>query len=1075
MTQQDSALILVVDDDDLTRIYLRDLLSTEGYQVTEASNGLEALAVYSHHQPDLVLLDALMPVMDGFTCCAQLQKLPHADKTPILMITALYDEGSVAQAFAVGATDFITKPIHGTVLSQRVRLLIQANRTMQELRQQTEQAKLREAQLQLALEAACMGAWDWDISSNKITWSDNKEALLGLEKGAFDGTYPSFVRSIHPQDRDCVCYAIKQTVKTGAEYDIEFRVVLPDGSIRWLASKGVVLRDASGAPVRMSGVSLDITKHKQAEEKLESHAQQQQILAELSQIALAGRDLSHLMNSCVRLVAQCLQIESCKVLELLPDTDTLLLRAAVGEQQSLQIESEPPLLGGVSIVIHGKEKPFGVLGVYTTQEHTFTKEDIYFLEAIANVLATAIERQRVEDALKKSEERLSLALKGNNDGIWDWNLKTNEVFFSARWQEMLGYAEGEMSNDLDELFTRVHPDDLEAVRQAISEHFAKKSQFYISEHRIRCKDGTYKWILDRGQAVWDAEGNVVRMASSHTDITERKLAQEQLRMSEERFGIVARATNDAVWDWDLLTNQVWWNLAVERLFGYSTEEVNVNPYWWLENLHPDDRHRIATDMRAVIDSGQQFWSNEYRFRRSDGSYADIFDRGYVVHDHTGKPVRMIGGMMDISDRKRTQAELQRQNLRSQLFADVTLKIRQSLRIEEILQTSVTEVQKLLQTDRVLILRLRSNGSFIPVREAVVPGLPVLLGQEITDPCFSETYIQKYRLGYIGVINDIYQADIEPCHIELLTQFAVRANLVVPIFRQNQLWGLLIAHECIHPREWTEWEIELLRQLADQIGIALAQSQILEQETRQRLELARSNEELQQFAFIASHDLQEPLRKIKAFGERLKAISGHNLTEQGRDYLQRIHNATERMERLINDLLQLSRVTTKAQPFITVDLAEITQEVLSDLEVRIQQTGGYVEVGELPTIKADPLQMRQLLQNLIGNALKFHRQQVPPVVKISSQLCHQPTNKVSVGWEMCQIIIADNGIGFEEKYLDRIFSIFQRLHSRKDYEGTGIGLAVCRKIVERHHGSITAQSQPGAGSRFIVTLPLNLST
>ncbi|AFY34286.1 PAS domain-containing protein [Calothrix sp. PCC 7507] len=972
MTQQDSALILVVDDDDLTRIHLCDLMEEAGYQVAEASNGSEAIATCIRLKPDLVLLDALMPVMDGFTCCAELQKLPNADTTPIVMITALYDQASVTAAFAVGATDLITKPIQWPVLSQRVRRLLEANRTMQELRQQTEAAKRREAQLQIALEAAQMGAWDWDITTNKVTWSDHKAALLGLEKDAFDGTYEGFIRSIHPQDRDFVNYSVMQAIEAGAEYDIEFRAVLPDGSIRWLVSKGVVWRDASGVAVRMSGVDMDITKRKQAAEKLESYAQQQAIVAELSQIALADTDLSRLMNLCVTLVAQCLKIHSCQVLELLPDGNTLMLKAEVGWQQepvnnvafSTRFSPEPILsenlyteklfletsllddqqrMGNVSVVIHGKEIPFGVLRAHTNKKSTFTKDDIYFLQAVANVLATAIERHRVEEALKKSEER---------------------------------------------------------------------------------------------------------------------------------FQIVARATNDAVWDWDLLTYQVWWNLAVEKLFGYSTAEVNSNPYWWLENLHPDDKYRIATHMRAVIDSGEKFWSNEYRFRRSDGSYAEIFDRGYVVHDDTGKPVRMIGGMVDITESKRAQAELERQNWRSQLFADVTLKIRQSLRIEEILPTSVTEVQQLLHADRVLILRLKSDGSFIVVEEAVVLGLPVLLGQHIIDPCFWEKYIEKYRQGNICVINDIYQTDIQPCHIELLAKFAVRANLVVPIFRQNQLWGLLITHQCTHSREWTDWEIQLLRQLADQIGIALAQSYILEQETRQRKELTRSNEELQQFAFIASHDLQEPLRKIKTFGERLKATCGATLTEQGLDYLERMQNAAERMETLIEDLLKLSRVTTKAQAFVPVDLAQITKEVLSDLEVRIQQTRGHVEVGELPIIKADPLQMRQLLQNLIGNALKFHCQQVPPVVKIYSQLLNNQLDKVVISSELCQIIVEDNGIGFEEKYLDRIFNVFQRLHSRRDYEGTGMGLAICRKIAEIHHGSITAESTLGKGTRFIVTLPVN---
>jgi light-regulated signal transduction histidine kinase (bacteriophytochrome) len=307
-------------------------------------------------------------------------------------------------------------------------------------------------------------------------------------------------------------------------------------------------------------------------------------------------------------------------------------------------------------------------------------------------------------------------------------------------------------------------------------------------------------------------------------------------------------------------------------------------------------------------------------------------------------------------------------------------------------------------------------------------------------------------------------------MEFLQQFDVKANLVVPILLQNQLWGLLIAHQCTHPRIWTTWETELLSQLANQIGIALAQAKLLERETRQRLELTRSNEELQQFAFVASHDLQEPLRKIKAFGDRLKATCSDNISQQGLDYIDRMANASQRMQSLIEDLLMLSRITTRAQPFVPVNLVQVIAEVLSDLEVRLQQTGGQVEIHDLPIINADPVQIRQLLQNLIGNALKFHHPQISPVVKIYSQMLSKPN-----GNEYCQIIIEDNGIGFDEKYLDRIFNVFQRLHGRSEYEGTGIGLAICRKIVERHQGNITAHSQPGHGAKFIVTLPLNITS
>lgn len=1094
-------LVLVVDDDALTRLQLRSLLQKEGYKIAEAINGEQALNVYSKIQPDIVLLDALMPMLDGFTCCSQLQTLPGGTETPVLMITALDDEASVERAFAAGASDYITKPINWQVLRQRVRRLLEARHAMQKLRQQTQQAQSREAQLRMALEAASMSTWDWDIPNNKLTWSDNLKALFRLESA----TYEAFLQRVHPQDRDFVNSSVMQTLQEGAEYDIEIRIVGHHGMICWVASKGVVFRDSSGVAVRMTGVGMDITKRKQAEEALEVHANRQALVAELSQLALAGIDLTTLMHETVTLVAQSLKVEYCKVLELLSDGDALVLRAGVGWQPGLvgyatvgagmdsqagytlhsqepvivsDLRTEtrfkgPPLLhkhqviSGLSVVIHGKERPFGVLGAYTTTQRTFSKDDTYFLQAVANVLATAIERHRAEDALRESEQRWQLALRGNSDGIWDWNVKTNEVFFSTRSKEMLGYSEHEIGNNLDEWMSRVHPDDMTRVTRVIQDHFAKKTPFYISEYRVRCQDGSYKWILDRGQALWDDEGTVVRMVGSHTDITERKLAEEKLQESEERFQILARATNDAVWDWDLLTDQMWWNDSVQTLFGYSPESVKSEATWWHEQIHSDDRERIVSDIHAVINSNQHFWSNEYRFRRANGSYAYIFDRGYVVHDNTGKPVRMIGAMMDISERKRVQEELQRQNLRSQLFADVTLKIRQSLQIDEILQTTVKEVQKLLYADRVLIFRLLNDGSGTVVQEAVVPGVLAVLGRNLNDPCFIEDYVQKYRHGRISAVSDVEHGGVEPCYVQFLKQFSVKANLVVPILLKNHLWGLLIAHQCTQPRQWTSWEISLLRHLGDQIGIALAQAQLLEQETRHSQELTRSNEELQQFAFIASHDLQEPLRKIKTFGERLKATCGDALTEQGYDYLERMQNATRRMQALIEDLLTLSRVTTRGQPFVPVDLTQVTQEVLSDLEVRIQQSGAYVEVGELPIIHADPLQMRQLLQNLIGNALKFHRQGERPIVKISGQKFNTEDAE-----EFCQIVVEDNGIGFDEKYLDRIFNVFQRLHGRSEYEGTGIGLAICRKIVERHNGSISAQSTPGQGSRFIVILPIH---
>ncbi len=237
----------------------------------------------------------------------------------------------------------------------------------------------------------------------------------------------------------------------------------------------------------------------------------------------------------------------------------------------------------------------------------------------------------------------------------------------------------------------------------------------------------------------------------------------------------------------------------------------------------------------------------------------------------------------------------------------------------------------------------------------------------------------------------------------------------------------------------------------------------EQEVRRYArQLERSNKDLQDFAFVASHDLQEPLRKIRAFGAMLRDQYAERLDEEGRDYIYRMQNAEERMRRMIEELLAYSRVSTKAQPFKPVDLNDVVRAVISDLEVRINQTGAQVEMDSLPVIEADALQMQQLFQNLLGNALKFHKKNVPPRVRVRSAPAEHGSARIE---------IEDNGIGFPKEYAHLIFQPFQRLHGRNEFEGSGIGLAICRLVVERHNGQIGATSQPGEGSVFWFVLPL----
>ncbi len=287
-------------------------------------------------------------------------------------------------------------------------------------------------------------------------------------------------------------------------------------------------------------------------------------------------------------------------------------------------------------------------------------------------------------------------------------------------------------------------------------------------------------------------------------------------------------------------------------------------------------------------------------------------------------------------------------------------------------------------------------------------------------------------------------------------------------------------EVTHHREHLEKEVTQRTAALEKANMLLMTEVIERERAEDELKeyaekLKQSNKELEGFLFIASHDLQEPLRKMALFGRQLKSLYGKEIGDKGRMYLERMQKAATRIQDLINDLMTFSQVTTMAQPFVPVALDSVVWDVLDDLQQRIQQTKGRVEVGEFTTIDADPLQMRQLLRNLIENALKFHRKEEPPMVTTQSRILNGEargeTGSVAGDDGLCEITVEDNGIGFDEKYKDRIFGVFQHLHDLNDYGGTGAGLAICRKIVDRHGGTITATSAPGQGATFIVRLPV----
>ncbi|MFM2302745.1 MAG: hypothetical protein RLZZ135_148, partial [Cyanobacteriota bacterium] len=418
------------------------------------------------------------------------------------------------------------------------------------------------------------------------------------------------------------------------------------------------------------------------------------------------------------------------------------------------------------------------------------------------------------------------------------------------------------------------------------------------------------------------------------DLTERQQVESTLQTYVTEFEELYHSAPCGYHSLDPLGNFMRINRTELEMLGYEEAEI-IGHKSFMDLLTPESARIFRHNFHLVKSRG---WMRDLEFQmiHKDGRLIPVSATSIVVKDEAGNYLTSRSTVIDISDRIRLRKQ-------SQLSAEISQKIRQSLQLEEILQTAVEEVQKLLNVDRVLIFRLDADGAAgTVVQEKVLLEYPAVMGQKIgIDPYFDLNYQASYQQGRIDTIDDITQAELQPCYVEFLQRLSVKAMSIVPILRRDELWGLLIVHHCRSPRQWQQQEVEILARLATQIGIALSQAELLAQEQLQRQELARSNAELENFAHLASHDLQEPLRMVISYLQLLERRYQGRLDADADDFIHYAVDGAFRMQTLIQALLSYARVSSRGQQFELVKCDLVLKDAIANLKVAIAESNATI--------------------------------------------------------------------------------------------------------------------------------------
>ncbi|MEM6550668.1 MAG: PAS domain S-box protein [Planctomycetota bacterium] len=726
----------------------------------------------------------------------------------------------------------------------------------------------------------------------------------------------------HPEDAEDLDKAWRATVADRTRWDHEFRVLSKDGTPRWCYGTGQPRFDDDGQFLGHIGTITDITDLRRTQQELLSVTERFEAFMSNSPAMKWAVDEDGrfvFMNATYERLMGVKAEDSIgrQPTDMLAQKTVETMLQKSGETGGQPAKEPDELTFEIEVAVGEVTREFLVTN--------FVFHEPGGRKLIGGSALDITSLKQTQRELAESSERLGLALRSSNSGLWDWNVRTGEMYFSDMYYGMIGYGPGELPASFQTWEELVHPEDLGQAKEKIDRCVSGEADSYRSTFRMLCKDDSYRWVVSIGETTdHGPDGKPARITGLHLDIDDLKTTQlalqelnaeledrvrqrtAELIESEQRFQAVADNAPIMLWVNDQADAMVWGNRGWLEFTGQ--EHARVSCERWLEVVHPDDLGAMRGAWEQAIETNQS-WGYEFRARHHDGDYRWMFMHGMPQYREDGGCIGYVGTIVDVTDRREAQEQLKQ------------------------------------------------------------------------------------------------------AHDELERRVVERTS-------------------------------EL------QVNVE---------------SLAARNRELDQFAHAASHDLRSPLRTILGFAEHLRELDAEaeGRDDDGIDAINRITSAAERMSRLIDSLLLFATVGRGELRMEVIDPGGVVSQVRSDLAQEIEAAGAEVLIaGDLPPIVGDPSMIRSVFQNLISNAIKYRRDE-PPRIEVSGD-----TNG-----EFLSIAVRDNGSGLQVEDIDRAFEPFQRLHPGKQNRGTGIGLSICRRVIERHGGTICAESQPNQGTTFTFTLPI----